>query len=181
MDKKLSNVDVASLTILCYPDPRLRERSTAVEDPTDPAVAALAAKMFELMSAARGVGLAAPQVGVTVRLFVACPTGEPDDRHVYINPRIVSAEGWQTGEEGCLSFPGVCGKIKRNQVATIRATGLDGEEFEAVGEGLAARVFQHEIDHLDGRLLVDRLGSVARLAHRRELKALEERFARAGT
>jgi peptide deformylase len=125
------------------------------------------------------VGLAGPQVGVTVRIFVASPTFEESDRRVYVNPHIVALDGTQVGDEGCLSFPGVSCKIKRANAATIRALGLDGEEFEETGEELTARIFQHECDHLDGRLLVDRMGSVAKLANRRTLKELEDKFAAA--
>ena len=145
-----------------------------------PAHPRLAEKMFELMFQARGVGLAAPQVGLTVRLFVASPTYEPTDQRVYINPSILSADGTQEGEEGCLSFPGIVCNIKRANVVTIQATNLDGQVFQETGEGLAARIFQHESDHLDGRLLTDRMGTVARLANRRALRDLEEEFAEAG-
>jgi peptide deformylase len=178
MDEKLRQIDLASLRILRYPDPRLRDVCTAVGD-IDASVRGLVERMFELMSAVRGVGLAAPQVGVTVRLFIACPTGQPDDRRAYINPRIVALEGAQDGEEGCLSFPGIFSKIKRADVATIEATGLDGKGFEETAQGLAARILQHETEHLDGRLLVDRMGSVSKLAHRRALKDLEDEFAAA--
>ncbi len=173
---KIKEVDIASLRVICYPDPRLREVCTPVDE-VDDDVRRLVGRMFDLMFPASGVGLAAPQVGVTVRLFVASPTFDPDDRRVYINPRIISTEGSQDGDEGCLSFPGISCRIKRYNVATIRALGLDGEEFEETGDQLAARIFQHETDHLDGRLLVDRMGSVAKLANRRSLKELEEKFA----
>ena len=170
---KIERVDISSLEIIHYPDPRLREVCTAVEDPTDAGVRALVARMFDLMFAARGVGLAAPQVGVTVRLFIASPGFDLEDRRVYVNPQIVSADGRQDGEEGCLSFPGIRCKVKRAAHATVRATGLDGKEFEEAGQDLAARIFQHELDHIDARLLVDRMGSVARLANRRAIKDLE--------
>lgn len=170
---KTRGVDLASLRIICYPDPRLTEVCTPVDE-VDDAVRALGARMLELMFASKGVGLAAPQVGVTVRLFVASPTFEPEDRRVYINPKIISAEGVQDGDEGCLSFPGISCKIRRKKVATIRALNLRGRPFEETGEDLTARIFQHETDHLDGCLLVDRMGSVARLANRRVLRELEE-------
>lgn len=173
---KIRGVDLASLGIIHYPDPRLMEVCTPVDE-VDDAVRALAGRMLELMFASKGVGLAAPQVGITVRLFVASPTFEPEDRRIYINPEIISAEGVQDGDEGCLSFPGISCKVKRKKIATIRALNLRGERFEETGEDLTARILQHETDHLDGRLLVDRMGSVARLANRRVLKELEEAFA----
>ena len=128
--------------------------------------------MFE----ARGVGLAAPQVGVTVRLFVASPTFDPADRRVFVNPRIISAEGHEENEEGCLSLPGITCKVKRSSIVTVQGTNLDGETFEETVEELASRAYQHETDHLDGRLIIDRIGSVARLARRHALKELERQF-----
>ncbi len=175
-NEKINQADIKSLKVIHYPDPRLREDCTPVDDPTDPAVAKLVNKMFELMFACRGVGLAAPQVGVTVRLFVASPSFSPDDRRVYINPEIVSLDGVQDGDEGCLSFPGISCKVKRANKATIAATDLNGASFEETGEELVARIFQHESDHLSGRLLVDRMGSIAKLSNRRALKSLEEEF-----
>jgi peptide deformylase len=176
MNEKIMQVDLSRLLVIHYPDPRLKELCTPLEA-VDDSVRALIDRMFELMSAGRGVGLAAPQVGVTVRLFIASPTFQQDDRRVYVNPEIVAAEGVQDGDEGCLSFPGISCKIKRRKRVTIRALDRDGRQFEEVGEDLPARIFQHESDHLDGRLLVDRMGSVARLANRRMLKELEEQFA----
>ncbi|MHC4982016.1 MAG: peptide deformylase [Planctomycetota bacterium] len=175
-DEKIRRVEIAKLRLLYYPDPRLREVCTPVEVP-DEDVRKLTERMFELMFAARGIGLAAPQVGVPVRLFVVSPRSDGEDRRVYINPRIISADGSQQEEEGCLSFPGITCKLKRYDVVTIRATGLDAEEFEETCEELTARIFQHEIDHLDGRLLVDRMSSVAKLANRGPLRELEEKFA----
>lgn len=176
MNQKIHNVDIPSLEMVYYPDPRLKEVCTPIEDPTDPAVRALTEKMWELMHASRGVGLAGPQVGVTVRLFTACPSAEASDNRVYINPEIVAVDGTQDGEEGCLSFPGVYCKVKRHKKATIRACGLDGEVFEETGEDLLARIFEHESDHLDGRLLTDRMSRVARIANRKLLQSLEEKY-----
>ncbi len=171
--ERIQPADLESLKILPYPHPVLREQCIPVDDPTAPALAALIERMFELMFAARGVGLAAPQVGVGVRFFLASPSFEPSDRRVYINPEIVSGEGSQDDDEGCLSFPGIYSKVRRHNIVTIRAIGLDGQAFEETGEGLAARIFEHESDHLEGRLLVDRMSSVARLANRKALKTLE--------
>jgi len=175
MDRKLKGLDLPSLEILKYPDPRLREVCTPVKA-FDQNLRALAERMLELMFAAKGVGLAAPQVGVSICLFVSSPTFEPQDRRIYVNPRILRSDGEQEGEEGCLSFPGIACNIKRHNIVAIEALNPDGERFEETSEGLAARIFQHELDHLDGRLLVDRMGSVARLSNRRMLKELEERF-----
>ena len=177
LNDKVRRADVSSLEIVRYPDPRLKQVCTPVDDPTDPAVAALIEKMFALMFAGRGVGLAAPQVGISVRLFVASPSFQQDERLVFINPGIISAEGTQDGDEGCLSFPSISCRIKRSRVVTVRAVGLDGEPFEQTYEDLAARICQHEIDHLDGWLLVDRMSTIAKLANRGALKHLKEQFA----
>ena len=123
-----------------------------------------------------GLGLAAPQVGVSLRVFIACPATEPSRERIYVNPEIIHASGSQEGDEGCLSFPGIFCKIKRNAKATIRAQDLEGAWFEESADGLLARAFQHEADHLDGRLLIDRMSTVARISNRRALKDLELAF-----
>ena len=174
-DEKVRQVDMAGLEIIHYPDPRLTEVSAPLAE-VDGAVTALVDRMFELMFEGKGVGLAAPQVGLTVRLFITSPTFDPADRHVYINPQIIATEGTVESEEGCLSVPGVNCRIKRSAVITVRAMGLDGEMFEETVDDLAARVIQHENDHLDGLTLVNRMGTVARMANRRQLKELETEF-----
>ena len=146
----------------------------------DEHVKALVEKMIELMFDSNGVGLAAPQVGVTVRIFIGSPTFDPDDLHIYINPRILSVEGAEVAEEGCLSFPGIFSKIKRYAIITIEATGLDGEVFTQTCQGLHARICQHESDHLEGRLLVDRMGSVSKMGHRKALQELVDEFEETG-
>jgi len=173
-EQTIKQADVGSLEILRYPDPRLREVCAPVEV-VDGAVAELVERMFELMFEGRGVGLAAAQVGVSVRIFVASPI-DGQDRRVFINPRIVSASGTQEGEEGCLSFPDISCKLKRSQHVVIEALNLAGEPFTEEADDLVARIYQHEIDHLDGRLLVDRMGSMAKLANRRALKELRQQF-----
>ncbi len=177
-NSKIRQADIENLSIIHYPDPRLSEVSTPVDEVND-SLHALAERMFELMFAAAGVGLAAPQVGVTVRMFVASPTFDAGDRRVYINPEIVSAEGAQVCEEGCLSLPGITIKVKRADSVTIVATDLDGNEFTEMLDDLGARVMLHETDHLDGTLLINRMGSVAKLANRKTIKELEEEFAAA--
>lgn len=164
--------ELAGLKVVRYPDPILSRRAAEIEQ-VDDGVRALARRMFEIMCASGGVGLAAPQVGVSARLFVANPAGdEADQEQAYVNPRIVSREGSDVFEEGCLSVPGVNCKIRRSAEVTVRATGLDGKEFVRHADGLLARIFQHELDHLDGVLIADRMSPVAKLAHRRTLKEL---------
>ena len=123
-----------------------------------PELPALLKDMWATMTAARGVGLAAPQIGLSLRLAVidVKPEGKPS-RIVLINPEIISLEGELNDEEGCLSLPGVYAKLRRSSRARVRALDENGELRELFGEGLLARAFQHEIDHLDGKLYVDRL------------------------
>jgi len=172
----LDTIDIAKLDLVKYPDPRLREVCRTVEV-FDDRLRALTEKMFAIMYERNGVGLAGPQVGVPLRLFTANPTLEPADERVYINPTILKNDGRQDGDEGCLSFPGIFCKIKRFNVTTIQAQDLTGESFTETGEGLLARIFQHESDHLAARLLVDRMSVAAKLANRRAIKNLEAVFA----
>ena len=167
--------DLAALRVIRYPDPLLRETCTEVEA-VDDNVRAMVERMFELMFTSSGVGLAGPQVGVTVRLLVASPTFEQTDRLCLINPRIVVADGWDEQEEGCLSFPGIYCKVRRRASITVESLDLDGNPSRQELEGFAARVVQHEMDHLDGQLLVDRMSQVAKLANRKALKQLEAEF-----
>ena len=129
-----------------------------------PELPALLKDMWATMNAARGVGLAAPQIGLNLRVAVidVRPEGK-SQRLVLINPEIVSMEGEQKDEEGCLSIPGVYAKLKRAAKVRVRALGEDGKPWEMTGEGLLARAFQHETDHLDGKLYVDRLPFEERL------------------
>ena len=173
--EKIRQAAPASLEIIRYPDPRLTEVCSPV-DRVDQDVVAMVERMFELMFEGKGVGLAAPQVGVTVRLFITSPAYDQADRNVYINPQIIAADGSCESEEGCLSFPGINCRIKRAAVVTVRALDLAGEPFEQTADELAARIIQHENDHLDGWTIVNRMGTVARMTNRRQLKDLEEKF-----
>jgi peptide deformylase len=160
--------------ILRFPDAKLRQSSAAVKA-VDDSVRQLVADMAETMEAANGAGLAAIQVGAPVRLFIidgavaGGPEGAPP--RVFINPEIVEiSQEAQTGDEGCLSFPGIFVPVKRGMRARVRAMGLDGETFEAEGELLFARALQHETDHLNGRLLIDQVGPVKREIIKRKLR-----------
>ena len=156
-------------SIITYPDKRLREPGQEVEQ-FDEALDALIDDMAETMYAAPGVGLAAPQIGVSKRLFiidVATDEDEPSDLRVFINPEIVAAEGDTTFNEGCLSFPGVREDIDRAERVTVRALDKDGKPFELEADGLLAIAIQHENDHLDGKLMIDHLSVLRRrLVHR---------------
>jgi peptide deformylase len=114
--------------------------------------------MWATMRSVKGVGLAAPQIGLNIRLCIidVRPEGKPQ-RLVLINPEIIDKEGRLNEEEGCLSLPGIYAKIKRAAKARVRAINAEGELYELTGEGLLARAFQHEVDHLDGKLFIDHL------------------------
>ena len=134
----------------------------------------MVAQMFELMYQHEGVGLASNQVDLPYRLFIANPTGERDNKeaeHVFINPVLRAGKGQVEGEEGCLSIPGVAGQVVRKERITIEAYNLEGEQFTGELNDLSARIVQHETDHLDGALFIDRL-SPSQLADLRD--ALEE-------
>jgi len=165
----------ADLKIIHWPDPRLKKVSAPVQQ-FDETLAQLATRMFELMREARGVGLAAPQVGLNIRLFVMNHSGEPQDDRVYINPILSEADGEEDGEEGCLSLPGITANILRSRTLRIQAQDLAGQIFEQMESGYVARIWQHETDHLNGILLMDRMGESARIGCRKILRELEERY-----
>lgn len=155
--------------ILSYPDKRLRDPAKDVEV-FDEELHALIDDMAETMYAAPGVGLAAPQIGVSKRLFivdVASDDDEPSDLRVFINPEIIATEGETTFNEGCLSFPGVREDIDRAERVTVRALDKDGNPFELDADGLLAIAIQHENDHLEGKLMIDHLSILRRrIVHR---------------
>jgi len=169
--------DVKDLKIIRWPDPRLKKKSEPVTA-FDEDLRNLAARMLELMRECKGVGLAAPQVGVNIRLFVANPTGKPEDDKVYVNPILSDADGDEEGEEGCLSLPDINVKVTRPTAKVrMQARDLSGESFEQIGSGFITRIWQHENDHLNGILILDRMGAVAKLTYRKRLKELEEEYA----
>jgi peptide deformylase len=150
---------VSILDIRVLGDPVLRKPTKPVTEITDE-LRKLIADMFETMYAAEGIGLAAPQIGRTERLAVVDVDGA---RFTLINPTIVSQDGaTEKAEEGCLSIPDIYGDVDRPGTVTIRATNESGEEFEATGNELLGRCFQHEIDHLDGKLFIDYLSPLKR-------------------
>ena len=161
--------------IVYYPDPVLQRRAAEVEA-VGPELAAFAAKMLVCMQEASGVGLAAPQVGRSIRLFVASQTGEPADGMVFLNPRIEPFGPIVELEEGCLSLPGIRADIRRTESVRLAFTDLEGEARTAEFGGLLARIVQHECDHLDGVLFFERMQETDRLRCRPDLLALEEQF-----
>ena len=150
---------MAILEIKEYGEPVLREKSLPVKEIT-PEILNLIRDMAETMYAASGVGLAAPQVGVTKRIIII--DGEEEGLIVLVNPMMVKSEGEVIEEEGCLSIPGVYSEVKRSLKVTVKALNESGDPIEITKEGLMARALQHEIDHLEGILFVDRIGKVKR-------------------
>jgi peptide deformylase len=154
---------MAVLPILTYPDPRLK----AVAQPVlvvDDEIRTLASNMAETMYAAAGVGLAANQVGVLLRIFVIDIADEdsPSELIVFINPELVETDGEQIYSEGCLSFPGASEDIRRAATLRVRALNAKGEEFELFADGLLAVAIQHENDHLNGVLMIDKVGTLTK-------------------
>lgn len=163
------------VSIISYPDPRLKKVSAPITA-FDEALKALAQQMFVLMRQEKGVGLAAPQVAKNIRMFVMNATGKPEDDRVYVNPELSEAEGEEEGEEGCLSIPELRVKIFRSRKLRIVAKDLEGKPIDESADGYIARIWQHETDHLNGILLTDRMGPVAKIANRSLLKNLEEQY-----
>jgi peptide deformylase len=169
---KKYNHSVANETLkICkYGDDVLKVKARAIRD-IDRHITDLAAAMVQAMHQAPGIGLAAPQVSESVQLLTMdLSIGEnPEELLVIINPQIIEAEGYEISEEGCLSVPGYSLPIKRNARIFLQATLLDGQELRAEFDGLKARVLQHEIDHLNGMLIVDRVSSLKRTLIKKEI------------
>jgi peptide deformylase len=171
--KKAFRPDPAALQIVLWPAPVLKRVAEPVEQ-IDDWLLQVIQKMGELMEQNKGVGLAAPQVGLPLRLFVASETGKAADARVFINPVLGGQEGGEEVEEGCLSLPEIRGKIFRHTRLQILALDKQGQPVTAQLEGFPARIVQHENDHLDGILIIDRMSPVARMANRKKLKELQE-------
>lgn len=165
---------MALLPILKHPDARLREHGKPIET-FDAELGKLIKDMFETMYDAPGVGLAATQVGVPLRLAVMDCSESRDERRVMINPEIVAREDLVEFEEGCLSVPDVQDRVKRYNRVTLRARDGDGKPYEIEAEGLLAQCIQHEIDHLDGKLYIDYLSRLKRERIRKKLLKLQRR------
>ncbi len=176
-NNRLSNERI-SMKIVQYPHPALRHKSTPLKT-IDKQLKLHIGKMTELMYEANGLGLAAPQVALPYQLLVMNITGDPNQpeaEEVYINPTIVERKGNVLDEEGCLSFPGLFQKIRRAKTVKIQAYDLKGKLVEKVVSDLEARAWQHEIDHLNGVLFIDKMGVAAKLMARRSVKDFEKQF-----
>jgi peptide deformylase len=157
------------LTILEYPDPRLRTKAVPVAR-VDDTIRRLIDDMLETMYAAKGVGLAATQVNVHQRVLVADISEEKNSPLVFVNPEILASTDVGTMQEGCLSVPGFFEDVDRAHRARVRALGRDGKAFEIDAEGLLAVCVQHEMDHLEGKLFVDYLSELKRTRIRKKLE-----------
>ena len=162
---------MAKLTILLYPDIRLHTVAQPVSEVNDE-IRQLIKDMSDTMYAAPGVGLAATQVDVHRRIIVIDTSATRDELHAFINPEMVEATGVADCEEGCLSVPGIYEKVKRAQHIRVRALDLDGAPFELEAEGLLAVCIQHEMDHLEGKVFVEKL---SRMKQQRILAKLKKR------
>ena len=164
------------LKIRKYGDPVLETRCEPVAEFGTDELKQLVENMFETMYANKGVGLAAPQVGVSKRLTVIDPSAgeDPNARLVFVNPELVKLDGKQVGEEGCLSIPGFREDVKRAMKVKVRAKNIDGEEFETECVELLARAIQHENDHLNGILFLKHLSPLKRDMIRRKIRKLQQ-------
>jgi len=163
--------------IRLYGDPVLREKA-APAGPIDAEVRELAADLLDTLTAADGVGLAAPQIGVLRRVIAVHPPPDPsgarEAARVYVDPEVAERSGGEeSAEEGCLSIPGVYEQVRRPRQVLVRAHDLDGAPFEVRVDGIVARILQHEIDHLNGVLFVDRVGPMRRALLKRRLRELQ--------
>jgi len=165
-------IDIEKCRITHYPAEVLAKRAQPVEN-IDDNIRQLVKKMTDIMLENKGLGLAAPQAGVPLRLFIIALDASRENVKVYINPTVTpTADELESIEEGCLSVTGIRTKIRRFKKCKVTATDLDGNEFTEEAQGLYARALQHEYDHIEGMTITDRMGTAAKIVHRRQLKAL---------
>jgi len=172
----IMTLPIDPLKLLHYPDPVLRTPTRPIEKVTDE-VRQVALRMLEIMHEAPGVGLAAPQVGLSWRMFVTNTGGESGVDQVFINPVLTHPSRAVTEyDEGCLSLPGVTVPIRRPKRIAINAIDLDGNPLSLVSEELSARVWQHECDHLECTLIIDRMAEIDKIANKKILRDLEDAY-----
>jgi peptide deformylase len=169
------------MKIVNYPHPSLRHPGVPVKA-IDNRVRSYVQEMLALMYEGKGLGLAAPQVGLPLEIFVMNLKADPAERETekaYINPQIIERRGSVEGEEGCLSFPGLYGKVRRAKWIRFQAYNINGELLDLAASELEARVVQHEVDHLRGDLFIDKMGTIAKMASRGSIKQFERDYRRA--
>lgn len=168
--------DKLEFQLTLYPEPVLRRVAEPVAA-VDDELRAVVEAMFDLMGRSNGVGLAAPQVGLQKRILVLNPTGKPEDALALVNVQILERSGPSTVyEEGCLSFPGIFAEVKRPERCKVRAVSPTGEPIEREFDGFVSRIIQHEYDHLEGVLLVDRMSAADKQRHKAALAELVDRY-----
>lgn len=168
-------IDIDKCKITHYPADVLVGKAKPVDEINDN-IRQLVDKMIDIMVETKGIGLAAPQAGIALRLFVISLDGSRENARVYINPKVTSKGSLESNEEGCLSVPNIYTRVKRYKQAVVTATDLDGKQFTEEADGLYARALQHEYDHIEGVTIADKMGAAARIAHRRQLKKLTENY-----
>ena len=169
------DIDLDQLKIVHHPHPALKKVCPPVTA-FGPELRRLAERMLELMAKGAGVGLAAPQVGLEIRLFVCNLTSDSKDAFACVNPEFTELEGAEVCAEGCLSLPGVSVNKRRAARVVLEGFDVDGNPLKRAGEGLEARVWQHEADHLDGTLLIDRMSEADEIANRRAVKQMVDDY-----
>lgn len=168
-------MDYSKCSLTRYPTPVLEKRAEPIAEINDD-IRVLADRMIDLMVETQGVGFAGPQAGVNLRIFVVSLDGTRENAKVYINPEIEVSGPVVSHEEGCLSLPGIYSPIQRYAHCKVTATDLDGNRFTEEGDGLLARAFQHEHDHLEGMMIKDRMSRPAKIKARRRLKQLLDEY-----
>ncbi len=163
------------LDIVLWPDPVLLGGTDPVTE-VDDELRAIVGEMRRVLFEQRGVGLAAPQVGIAKRLMLVCESGNPGDETVVLNPEIAEVSGSEVGEEGCLSFPGIYGHVPRALTIRVRYQDLDLREHEMTLTGFVARIFQHELDHLNGDVFIDKMEPDSRAKVEDQIAELKARY-----
>ena len=163
------------MKMVFYPDERLHQVCERI-DIFDERLQQVAVKMIDMMHRRRGIGLAAPQVGLLVRLIVVCPSGVAGEEYVLVNPEVAPFTRTDVYEEGCLSLPGVFAEVERSSSIFCRAQNIFGKRIEFEADGLLARVIQHETDHLNGILFIDRITPEQMKKIEKQLRQLESKY-----
>ena len=171
----MQDIDISKCKLTFWPAEVLRQKTEPIEQINDN-IREFADRMIDIMIESKGIGLAAPQAGVGVRIFVVSLECTREGAVVFINPVIKPFGRITSMQEGCLSFPGMHPTIRRNSHVRVTAVGIDGNEFTAEADGLYAKCIQHEYDHLEGMTIADRMGKIGRLKFRGELGELERKY-----
>ncbi len=166
-------IDIDKCKLTRYPAQILKLKAMPVEA-IDDDIRRLADRMIDIMVESNGIGLAAPQANVSLRMFVISLESQRENAMIFINPRIETTGPTETMEEGCLSVPGIYTNIKRPARVTVTAQDLDGKEFTIEAADLLSKCIQHEYDHLEGKTIVDRMSMVAKIKYRRTLDTMNE-------